>query len=250
MKDTFRIIATVALVTLLIASLYALAMEVLEMRESKRDIERVYRTLEEAELQKNSEESPEEEEWVAKYIALAEENAEFFGWIHVDGTDIDLPVMHSPERPGYYLKHSFWGKYSDYGTPYLDERCVPDISNNYVVYGHNMRNGTMFAQLHRYESEEFWEEHPHIQFDTLTEKGTYEIFSVFHFDAEHEGYWFNAHTCMGEMEVCEFLREALARQLYETGIEPVYGDQFLTLCTCDRTYRNGRFFVLARKVVT
>ena len=84
--------------------------------------------------------------------------------------------------------------------------------------------------------------------DTLTEKGTYEIFSVFHFDTEHEEYWFNAHTYLGEMEVCEFLQEASARQLYETGIEPVYGDRLLTLCTCDRTYRNGRFFVLARKV--
>ncbi len=248
MKDTFRIIATVALVTLLISSLYAMAMEVLETRGSKRDLERVYRTLEEAELQEGSEESAEEEDWAAKYRALAEENGELFGWIHIDGTDIDYPVMYSPERPRYYLKHSFWGKRSDYGTPCLDERCVPEISNNYVIYGHNMRNGTMFAQLHRYESKEFWEEHPYIQLDTLTEQGIYEVFSVFHFDTEHEEYWFNAHTYLGEMEVCEFLRGASARQLYDTGIEPVSGDRFLTLCTCDRTYRNGRFFVLARKV--
>ena len=248
MKDALRTIVTVALIALLIVSLYVMVIEVWEMWENKRAYKRVFRMLEEAEPQKEQEAVGED--WSERYRVLAEENGDLFGWIHIDGTDIDYPVMHSPERPGYYLKHSFWGKWSDYGTPYLDERCVPEISNNYIVYGHNMKNGTMFAQLHRFESEEFWNEHRLIQFDTLDEQGTYEIFSVFHFDTEHEEYWFNAHTYLGEMEVCEFLQESSARQLYETGIEPVYGNQFLTLCTCDRTYRNGRFFVLARKVIT
>ena len=248
MRKALRTIATVALIVLLIASLYVMAVEVWEMWENKQAFLRVYRTLEEAEPQKEQEAVGED--WSERYRVLAEENGDLFGWIHIDGTDIDYPVMHSPERPGYYLKHSFWGKWSDYGTPYLDERCVPEISNNYIVYGHNMRNGTMFAQLHKYESKEFREEHPYIQFDTLTEQGTYEIFAVFHFDTNNEEYWFNTHTNMGEMENSEFLEEVAGRQLYETDVIPVYEDQLLTLCTCDKTYRNGRFFVIAKKVVT
>ena len=225
-----------------------MTVEVWEMWENKWAFERVYRTLEEAEPHK--EEEAAGEVWAARYKALTEENEDFFGWIHIEGTDIDYPVMYSPDSPGYYLKHSFWKKWSDYGTPHLDERCVPGVSNNLVVYGHNMKNGTMFAQLHRFESEEFWNEHRYIQFDTIAEQGTYEIFTVFHFDTNHEDYWFNTHTDMGEMEIREFLNEVSVRQLYETGVILNRKDQFLTLCTCDRTYRNGRFFVMAKKVVT
>lgn len=248
MREALRTMATVALISLLVASLYVMAVEVWEMWVNKWAFERVYRTLEEAESQK--EEEVVDEDWIVRYKALAEENTDFFGWIHIEGADIDYPVMYSPDRPGYYLKHSFWKKWSDYGTPYLDERCVLGISNNLVVYGHNMKNGTMFAQLHRFESKEFWNEHRFIQFDTLAELGIYEIFAVFHFDTNHESYWFNTHTDMGEMEIREFIEEVSVRQLYETGVKTDHEDQLLTLCTCDRTYRDGRFFVIAKKVET
>lgn len=249
MKKYIKIIATLVLAVLLMISLCVLASEIWGMRQNRKAIEKVYETMENS---GTAEDVTEEaaDGWTERYRALAEENGDLFGWIHIAGTDIDLPVMYSPDDPSYYLKHNFWKKWSDYGTPFLDGNCEPGVSNNYVIYGHNMKNGTMFAQLHEYESEEFWKEHPYIQFDTLTEQGTYEIFAVFHFDIDNEDYFFNAHVNMGEMEVREFVDEASARQLYDADIEPEYGDQFLTLCTCDKTYRNGRFFVIARKVAS
>ena len=104
-----------------------------------------------------------------KYGALFEQNEDFIGWIKIDGTKIDYPVMQSPNNPDYYLKHSFEKAYSDYGVPYIDEACATGISNNLVIYGHHMKNGTMFSDLCNYTDADFCKEHPIINFDTLTD---------------------------------------------------------------------------------
>ena len=100
-----------------------------------------------------AEPAPEEEPAesnAAKFAALKARNAEFIGWISIDGTSLDYPVMYSPTREDFYLKHDFEGNYSDYGVPYLDENCKMDASgqsDNLVVYGHNMKTGTIFGCL-------------------------------------------------------------------------------------------------------
>ena len=123
-----------------------------------------------------------------KYGALFEQNEDFIGWIKIDGTKIDYPVMQSPNSPDYYLKHSFEKAYSDYGVPYIDEACATGISNNLIIYGHHMKNGTMFSDLCNYIDADFCKEHPIINFDTLSGFGEYQVVAVFKFNTNHEDF--------------------------------------------------------------
>lgn len=184
-----------------------------------------------------------------KYGALFEQNQDFIGWISIDGTNINYPVMQTPDKPDYYLKHSFEKIWSDYGVPYIDEACIMGISNNVVIYGHHMNDGSMFAELCNYTDEDFWREHPTIHFDTLSSFGEYEIVAVFKFNTNKETFKYNEWATMNEAEFSEYMEEVHARQLYDTGIDVEYGDQLLTLSTCEYTYKNGRFVVVAKKVV-
>ena len=106
-------------------------------------------------------------------------NSDFVGWISIDGTNINYPVMQTPGSPDFYLKRGFDKNYSDYGVPYVQENCLIGQSDNCVIYGHHMKDGSMFADLCKYESESFYREHPIIRFDTLAGFGEYEIVCVF-----------------------------------------------------------------------
>jgi sortase B len=183
-----------------------------------------------------------------KYAALFEQNEDFIGWISIDGTNINYPVMQSPSNPDYYLKHSFEKTYSDYGVPYIDEACVTGISNNIVIYGHHMKNGSMFSELVNYADVNFYQEHQTIQFDTLSTFGEYQVVAVFKFDTNNETFCYNEYTQMDEEQFAEFMENVHARQLYDTGIDAEYGDELLTLSTCEYTYNNGRLVVVAKKV--
>lgn len=166
----------------------------------------------------------------------------------IDGTNINYPVMQTPTKPDFYLKHAFDKSYSDYGVPYIEESCALGISNNVVIYGHHMSNGSMFADLCKYTDKSFYEEHPVIQFDTLSTFGEYQIVAVFKFNTNKETFKYNECVTMNEEELKTFMNEVHSRQLYDTGVDAEYGDQLLTLSTCEYTYKNGRLVVVAKKV--
>lgn len=97
--------------------------------------------------------------------ALIAENADCIGWLSIDGTNISYPVMHTPSDPQKYLRRNFYGKYSQSGVPFLDGRC--DLqSSNLIIYGHNMRNGTMFSNLKKYVDRDFLNAHRTVKFET------------------------------------------------------------------------------------
>ena len=114
-----------------------------------------------------------------KYAAVYEQNPDFVGWISIDGTNINYPVMQTPGNPDFYLKHAFDKSYSDYGVPYAQENCDLEQSDNVVIYGHHMKNGSMFSDLCKYESEDFYQEHKTVHFDMLADFGEYEIVGAF-----------------------------------------------------------------------
>lgn len=184
----------------------------------------------------------------AKYKALYEENSDFIGWISIDGTNVNYPVMQTIETPDFYLKHGFDKAYSNYGVPYLDESCATGLSNNLVIYGHNMKNGSMFHDLLNYSTVSYWEDHQIIRFDTLSQLNEYQVVLAFRFDTNNEYFRYNEYTDMNEDEFIEFMEECRIRQLYDTGVSVEYGDELLTLSTCEYTYDNGRFVVLAKKI--
>ena len=183
-----------------------------------------------------------------KYDALFEQNNDFIGWIKIEGTNVNYPVMQTPNKPDFYLKRSFDKSYSDYGVPYIDEACMTGISNNLVIYGHHMKDGSMFAGLCKYADADFCKEHPEIAFDTLSNLGKYEVVAAFKFNTNRETFKYNEYTLMDEAQFAEFMENVRARQLYDTGVTAEYGDQLLTLSTCEYTYPNGRFVVVAKKV--
>ena len=155
--------------------------------------------------------------------------------------------MQTPNKPDFYLKRSFDKSYSDYGVPYIDEACMTGISNNLVIYGHHMNDGSMFADLCKYADADFCREHPTIAFDTLSSLGKYEVVAAFNFNTNRESFKYNEYTLMDEAQFAEFMENVRARQLYDTDVTAEYGDQLLTLSTCEYTYPNGRFVVVAKK---
>lgn len=97
--------------------------------------------------------------------ALIAENADCVGWLSVDDTNISYPVMHTPSDPQKYLRRNFYGKYSQSGVPFLDGRC--DLqSSNLIIYGHNMKNGTMFSDLKKYLNTDFLNSHRAVRLET------------------------------------------------------------------------------------
>ena len=184
-----------------------------------------------------------------KYRPLQEQNGDMVGWIFIEGTEVNYPVMQTPDNPDYYLKHSFEKTWSDYGVPYVDESCTVGISNNLVIYGHNMKNGSMFSGLVQYKSKEFFESHPVICFDTVDEPGQYQVIAAFRYNTNNETFKYNEHSDMDEAEFAEYVASCKSRSIYDTGVTAEYGDVLITLSTCEYTYTNGRFVVVAKKIV-
>lgn len=178
-------------------------------------------------------------------------NSDFVGWIVIDGTNINYPVMQTPGSPDFYLKRGFDKNYSDYGVPYVQENCLIGQSDNCVIYGHHMKDGSMFSDLCNYESESFYREHPTIRFDTLAGFGEYEIACVFKTVAYAEDGFKYYHFVDTENEEAfqSFIRTCQALALYDTGVSAEYGDKLITLSTCEYSRTNGRMVVVAKRVM-
>lgn len=182
------------------------------------------------------------------YSPLYQQNPQFLGWIRIDGTAVDYPVMYAPNQPDFYLRRDFYGKSSSHGVPYLEEGCAPGLSNNLILYGHNMKDGSMFHGLLNYADKKFWEAHQYIQFDTMEGFGRYQIMLVFLYDAEWDEFRYHLYTDLDELEFAQYLEECEKRMLYDTGITAEYGDELLTLSTCEYSHANGRFVVIAKRL--
>lgn len=113
-----------------------------------------------------------------------EKNPEMVGWISIPGTGIDYPVMQSQGRKNFYLNHDYYGNYSGYGCPYLQENCRINQSDNLIIYGHHMSDGSMFAPLQNYVNMDFWQAHQFIEFTAGQNKCRYRIFCVFKTSAD------------------------------------------------------------------
>jgi sortase B len=178
-------------------------------------------------------------------------NKDLIGWISIPDTVIDYPVVQA-EDGEFYLTHDFYGEENVNGQIILDVLCDPYTpSYNLVVSGHHMKNGTMFGSLPEYRNKCYWEKHRFLEFDTLMERKLYVIFACFYsadYDEDETGFRYNAIIDY-KIDADRWLAEIEANQLYDTGIEREFGDEFITLTTCDRArHRNGRFVVVGRKI--
>lgn len=185
-----------------------------------------------------------------KYTALYQENNDLVGWLSIEGTGIDYPVLQCGDDE-YYLHHDFYGEDSKYGCLYVREQADLDGGTNFIIYGHNMRDGAMFGDLDLYLNESFFLEHPTISFDTLYEERVYEIVAVFRsqvYRADDEVFkYYQFYEADTREEFEDFYRNIKALSIYETRVEAEFGDTFLTCSTCAYHVEDGRFVVVAKR---
>ena len=190
---------------------------------------------------------------IAETAPLYEQNPDLWGWLVIEDTIVDYGVMYTPDNPNKYLRHDFDGNYSTAGMLLLDTRCnLSPESENLMIHGHNMSNGTMFRTLHSYADKSFYEEHPTVKLYIGDEVREYEIYSVFYdkvyyvTDTNYRFYrWLEIDSEEIFNEGVEYYK---SHSVYDTGITPEYGDRLLTLVTCSYHVDNGRLVVAAREI--
>lgn len=185
-----------------------------------------------------------------KYAAVYAQNPDFVGWIRIDDTKVNYPVMQTPDSPNYYLRRAFDKSYSTYGVPYVQENCDLAQSDNVIIYGHNMKSGAMFADLCKYESQDFYDAHKIIHFDTLAGYGEYEILAVFKTVADDQtGFSYHKFVnAENEAAFDDFVAQCKSLAFYDTGVSAEYGDKLITLSTCEYSRTEGRLVVVAKQV--
>lgn len=192
--------------------------------------------------------APTEPTILPEYAALYEENSDLVGWMVIDGTPINYPVMQTPDRVDYYLYRNFKKENNSHGCLYVRESCdVFAPSDNITIYGHHMKDGSMFASLKKFRKQSFWEEYHTIDFDTLYERHSYTVFAVFTTTASiGEGFTYHMfEDAATEEEFNDFVSTCKSLALYDTGITPTYGDKMICLSTCEYSQENGRLVVMA-----
>lgn len=184
------------------------------------------------------------------YDALCQENPDLAGWLIAEGLDADLPVMYTPEDPEAYLHRAFDGSYASGGCLFLGEGW--EAEGRYaIIYGHHMRDGTMFGRLEDYRTLEYALAHPTLRFDTTTEERTYTVLAAFYSrvyseDDGPESFRYYRYTSLEDPETFQkFLRQVRSAALYDTGVQVGEDSRILVLSTCSYHQKDGRFVVVA-----
>ena len=183
---------------------------------------------------------------------LKQENPDVVGILEIENTNISYPVVQGNDNQ-YYMTHNYKKEKSKNGAIFLDKDYDWNLeSNNLLIYGHNLNNGTMFQELLKYEDEKYYEEHSKILFTTLQEEGTYEIISVFkskvytNLDNVFKYYFFI--NPKNEIEYNNYIENIKEKSLYNIEKSASYGMELITLSTCSYHVKDGRFVVVGAKL--
>ena len=201
---------------------------------------------------KNDKTEEKKTERMKKLEKLKKENSDIIGWIEIENTEINYPVLQGNDN-SYYMNHNYKKKYSLSGSLFLDKNYSWNPpSSNLLIYGHNMKNGTMFQDLLEYYDKDFYNEHKNIRFTTLKDDSVYEIISAFpskvYYKSEKNVFkYYQFINAKNKDEYDNFIKNAKKQSLYDTKNNAKYGDQLITLSTCAYHVKNGRFVVIAKK---
>ena len=197
--------------------------------------------------------APEDREILPELADLYAENPDLVGILEVVGTDINYPVVQTISDPEYYLRRDFYGEESTAGTLFVDYRCdIVNPTTNTIIYGHNMRSGTMFGGLKRYLKQDYYQSHKSIIFKTLYEEQEYEIvgvgLSAVGYDDDENYKYYDFINAVTGSELQEFLNNIQSLSVYDETIDISATDKILTLSTCNSYTEDGRMFVVAKRV--
>lgn len=187
-----------------------------------------------------------------KVINLKQENKDIISWIQIENTIIDYPVLQTTDN-NYYLTHNYKNEKSKYGSIFIKNECdIKNNNSNVIIYGHNMKDEQMFNTLLKYKDKNFYDEHKEITLSTESDQSKYLIVSVFksrvfYQDEENVFKYYNYTKFENEQEYNTFIENCKKIQLYDTKVSAKYGEQLITLITCEYSQENGRMVVVAKK---
>ena len=244
-KKVLYVFCIMLLISSILISSYFIYKELKENKKQENNFEELIEIVEQT--------NPEDKEQVETVINidnLYAINSDIVGWLRINDTTINYPIMQIKSNPNYYLHRDFYKKYSSYGTPYMSEECNINTSDNLVIYGHHMNHKKVFGALENYKSKEFYENHKIIDFTTLEEMKKYEIFAVFKtvVYSKNTFKYYNFVNFSNEDEFNTFVNKCKELSFYKTNIKPKYHDKFITLSTCEYSNKNGRLVVIAREI--
>lgn len=170
-----------------------------------------------------------------KYEEIQKQNPDFFGWVQMDSTELDCPVIRSDEDNEKYLHADFYGNYSYAGTPFVDNNCTRD-SDNILIYGHKLRDGSVFRSLLNDGEKAYWQEYPTIMFSDLYADYEYEVMAAFYdrvYSSKEPGFRYYQFTDVADEEEFNYaINKYKEKFLYDTGVDASCGDKLITLSTC------------------
>lgn len=193
------------------------------------------------------------EEETGNLAALMAINSDIKGWIRINDTPINYPVLQSdPSDPIYYLYRNYKKERSGFGSIFLDSLCdLEKPSKNLILYGHNMRDASMFGYLIRYDDLNFYKQRPKITFNTLAKRSEWKIISVFKTNTlESQGKLFDYLKIdfAGDKDFLDFVYDVKVRSILDTPVDIGKNDRLMTLSTCSSELKEFRTVVVAREV--
>lgn len=208
MKKIFKIIFLILLIGIMLISSYLFYKNLKEDKEQEDIFQEITNIVEE---NNDKGEIKENEINISK---LYEINNDIVGWIKIDDTNINYPVMQTKDKPNFYLRKNFYKQYSQWGTPYLAENCNIKTSDNLIIYGHHINNNKMFGELEKYNKEEFYKNHKIIKFYTQEEISKYKIISVFRTVANTGFQYYKFINANNEKEFYTFVNKCRELSFY------------------------------------
>lgn len=243
-RKFIRVFFFLLLVTIIVASSIYILSNLMQEKKQQNDFEEIQEIVED-----NTKEESNSENSIDLYNLYLINN-DVVGWIRIEGTNINYPVMQNSE---YYLRRNIYKEYSTYGTPFLADYCNINLSDNLIIYGHHIKSGMMFADLNKYKSYDYYLNHKTIKLYKLQETETieeeYKIISCFKTTVNKGGFkYYNFFNATSEADYNSFVEQCRELSFYNIEDTAKYRDKLITLSTCEYSLNNGRMVVVAKKI--
>lgn len=179
----------------------------------------------------------------ADFTALEKLNPDVAAWLTAEGTPIDYPVVQGRDND-YYLRHLFTGEQNKLGSLFLDYRSDRDFSDqNTVIYGHNMKDGSMFSSLEKYKEQRYYDSFPTMALDTPGGSFTVELFAGIVADGTYESVRF---TFQDGQDFLRYVDSVKRASTFQSGVTVEQGDRIVTFCTCTYEFQNARYVLFGK----
>lgn len=243
-RKFIRVFFFLLLVAIIVASSIYILSNLMQEKKQQNDFEELQEIVED-----NTQEESDSENSIDLYNLYLINN-DVVGWIRIEGTNINYPVMQNSE---YYLRRNIYKEYSTYGTPFLADYCNINLSDNLIIYGHHIKSGMMFADLDKYKSYDYYLNHKTIKLyklqGTETIEEEYKIIFCFKTTVNKGGFkYYNFFNATSEADYNSFLEQCRELSFYNTEDTAKYRDKLITLSTCEYSLNNGRMVVVAKKI--